>query len=254
MSISPFPLLDFQGTEVELTAAWIGPPGEKPDNYTFLARKQFTVNQPPDRAVLHVCADSRYCLYLNGQRVGNGPARGTDGRYFFDSYDVTAGIAQGRNVIAARVHCPVKPLTSAVAPVTPALFVQLEPLVHSDASWQVCIDPSYRADALMYTHHIGYSEYRDLRREPVGWLNCEDTYADWTVAEVVSSGPTLEGRCLSPRDIPALTDNRYRAQKVVKTAAVPFHHPDAENELEYADLMQREMHMTPSEEVFVDVD
>ena len=59
---------------------------------------------------------------------------------------------------------------------------------------------------------------------------------------------------MSPRDIPALTDNRYRPKQVVKTAAVPFHHPEAQDDREYAALMQNEMHLESSEELFTDVD
>lgn len=254
MSISLFPLVNLRSGEVNLTAAWITPPGEKFDNFTFLARKEFIVDDIPERAVLHICADSKYCLYLNGKRVGNGPARGTDIRFFFDSYDVTKGLRTGNNVIAARVHCAVKALTSAVPPIAPALFVQLESLVQTDSSWQVCVDPSYRADALMYTHHIGYSEFRDLRKELVDWQTCDDQHDGWTAAELVSDTPTLKDRVLTPRDIPALTDTRYRPKQLVKTAAVPFHHPDSLDDREYAALMQNEMHLETQGDLFVNVE
>ena len=241
--VTRFPMIDETNAIINLTARWIAPPGDKPDNYTFLARREFVVDAVPERAVLRVAADSRYVVYLNGQRVGQGPARGTDKRYFFDSYDVAPCLCKGKNRVAARVHCPVKPLTSAVPPVTPALFVQIAGLVKSDASWQVRADPSYRADAPLYTHHIGYSEYRDLRKEAAGWQTFADDATDWTQAAEVAKGPKLGGRILSPRDIPALTDERYRPAEVIDAGGVPAHSEKIEADVAYADLMQMETHL-----------
>ena len=41
-------------------------------------------------AKLHISADNRYKLYLNGSFVGLGPQRGTLDRYFFDTYDLSS--------------------------------------------------------------------------------------------------------------------------------------------------------------------
>jgi hypothetical protein len=229
-----------------LAAKWIAPPGEKRPNYTFLARQTFEVKRLPQKAILRIAADSRYVVYLNGRRVGNGPARGTDRHTFLDRYDVASGLRKGGNVLAVRVHCPVTPLNSAVPPVTPAVYVELAPFAASDASWQVRPDPTQRSDSLFYTHHIGYSDYRDLRREPVGWELFEDAPEGWEGAQEVSTGTDLGGRHLSPRPIPALNDDRYRPAHIVEAGNVPGHLPDIEADVEYARLMQMEMHNSPS--------
>lgn len=243
---SSFPMIDEMASRVSPQGRWIATSGEKPANYTFLARKEFTVDRVPERAVLRIAADSRYVLFLNGRRVGHGPAKGSDRRYFMDSYDVAAGLRKGKNVLAARVHCPITPLTSAAPPVTPALFVELAPFVRTDSSWQVMPDPTHRADALFYNHHIGYSEYRDFRKEPVGWETCEDGGRGWTAAKELSDGPVLDGRVLAPRDMPALTDDPYRPVRVVDAGNVPAHFLGVDDDLEYAKLMQVEMHYKTS--------
>ncbi len=253
MFFMSYPIIDETNVPVSLSAKWITPPGEKLQNYTFLARKQFTIKDIPNRAILRIAADSRYVVYLNGQHVGQGPARGTDSRYFFDSYDVTAALRKGKNHLAARVHCPVTPLTSAVPPIAPAILAEIEDLVKTDASWQVCVDPSTRSDAPFYTHHIGYSEYRDFRKEPVDWQNGDGNPDIWSAAEEIADANGL-GRVLSPRTIAALSDDRYRPQLIVETGAVPLPQPDIEDDVEYAALMQSETHFKPDQPRFFDAE
>lgn len=234
-----------------LTGKWITPPGEKPANYTFLARKRFDVSHVPGRALLRITADSRYVVYLNGQRIGQGPARGTGERYLVDSYDVVPILRRGSNVLAAWVHCPVIPLTSAVPPAAPALIAQIDGLVETDATWEVCADPSRRADAILYNHHIGYSDYRDLREELVGWRTSSGGADTWPDAQELTPAG---GRALTPRGILALTDDRYRPSHVVKTGAVPAHGENIESDVEYAALMQNEEHAEAEGSRFQDVD
>ena len=130
-------------------ARWITVPGPHPQNCTFLARRGFRVAQVPPAATLLIAAEARYAVWLNGRYLGSGPARGTHYRYFYDSYDVGGLLAAGANALAVRVHCPLGGTTGTVPPPLPALIAGLEPLVVSDASWQVCADPAHRADALL---------------------------------------------------------------------------------------------------------
>ena len=49
---------------------------------------------------LHVSADERYELFLNGQRIGRGPERGDRLNWFFETYDLT--LPAGDHVMVAR--------------------------------------------------------------------------------------------------------------------------------------------------------
>ena len=236
-------------------ARWITVPGPHPDNCTFLARRGFTVAQVPRPATLHIAAEARYAVCLNGRYLGSGPARGTHYRYFYDSYEVGDLLVAGPNTLAVRVHCPLKGTTGTVPPVLPALIARLDQLVVSDASWQVCADPAHRADALEYNLHIGYSEYRDLRRDPEGWEAGEDRLDGWQEArEVGAADDGLDGRVLTARDIPPLTERHYRPARIVDTGAVPLHRPGVEDDLDYAGLMQVEMHLGLSHQLFQQTD
>jgi hypothetical protein len=233
-----------------LSARWIAPPGPVSDNYTFLVRRAFDVAAPPARAVLHITAETRYAVYLNGSLVGQGPARGTDKRFFVDSYDVAGRLRAGVNHLAVRVHCPVAGLTSRARPAGPGVLVQLESLVATDATWQTRVDPAHRADAPLYTHHIGYSELRDLRREPVGWETGADGDDQWHAAVELADAAAFDGRGLDPRPILPLTNELLLPAAVIDHGCVPNHYPDVDDDVDYATLMQMEMHYHLSHQCF----
>jgi len=78
-------------------AAWIWYPSERtlPNTFVFF-RKQFTLNAPVRRASGWICADSRYLLHVNGERVQWGPAP-SDPRWMeVDPLDITGRLREGR--------------------------------------------------------------------------------------------------------------------------------------------------------------
>ncbi len=61
----------------EWSASWIAP-SEKPlTGYgIFVFRKTISLSQIPPSFIIHVSADNRYKLFVNGKMVSTGPARG----------------------------------------------------------------------------------------------------------------------------------------------------------------------------------
>jgi hypothetical protein len=58
-------------------------------------------------ATLRITADARYVLFVNGQRIGNGPIRGWQHSWFYDTYDLTPHLRPGeRNAIGVLVIQP----------------------------------------------------------------------------------------------------------------------------------------------------
>lgn len=79
---------------------WIHPPDEPEPPLVVAYRCRFTLEQP--RTVrLHVTADERYELFLDGERFGRGPERGDAVNWFFETYDVEPGA--GEHTLLARV-------------------------------------------------------------------------------------------------------------------------------------------------------
>ena len=88
--------------ESDWTGDWIG---AHADIASPLARSTFDLDQPVKRARLHISGLGWYELYLNGQRVGDhvlDPATSDyTQRVLYVTYDVTAQLQQGANVVGA---------------------------------------------------------------------------------------------------------------------------------------------------------
>lgn len=86
---------------------WIWTPGfddAAAKGQFVLFRRAFDLDQKPTSEVtLHVSADTRYRLYLNGESIGFGPAKSYLSRWYYDTFDITAHLKQGPNVLSARV-------------------------------------------------------------------------------------------------------------------------------------------------------
>ncbi|MBN1435784.1 MAG: family 78 glycoside hydrolase catalytic domain [Sedimentisphaerales bacterium] len=76
---------------------WAQHPGSHFEVVLFA--KSFMVQSTAEPLILHITADNRYKLYVNGDFVGLGPQRGDLASWFFDTYDLTSKISPGRNLI-----------------------------------------------------------------------------------------------------------------------------------------------------------
>ncbi|MGC9348778.1 MAG: alpha-L-rhamnosidase [Anaerolineae bacterium] len=81
-------------------ASWISHPACSSAPSVTAYRRRFTLDEDEMMRV-HVTADERYMLYLDGERVGRGPERGDRRNWFFESYDLALG--SGQHVLVAIV-------------------------------------------------------------------------------------------------------------------------------------------------------
>jgi alpha-L-rhamnosidase len=73
------------------------------DEAVLYFRKRVELSNPPHRFVVNVTADNRFVLYVNGQRVGSGPARSDLAHWHYETFDVGPLLKAGENVFAAVV-------------------------------------------------------------------------------------------------------------------------------------------------------
>ena len=86
------------------SASWIAPPGVPADSFTvFHARRVVELRERPEHFVVHVSADNRYRLYVNGEEVSSGPQRSDVTHWRYETVDLAPRLRPGRNVIAALV-------------------------------------------------------------------------------------------------------------------------------------------------------
>src|SRR6187549_393592 len=97
-------LLILQLSVAQPEAVWIAPPGMPADSFgVFHARRTFDLPSKPERFVVHVSADNRYRLYVNGEEVSNGPQRWDVMHWRYETVDIAPKLRAGRNVVAALV-------------------------------------------------------------------------------------------------------------------------------------------------------
>src|SRR4051812_41922148 len=129
-------------------AHWIAPPGMPADSFgVFHARRAFTLSAKPSRFVVHVSADNRYRLFVNGVEVSSGPQRSDVSHWRYETVDLAPSLVAGPNVIAAVVwnwgpHHPV-----AQHSLRTALLVQAdspnEAVANTGPGWKLLRDSAY---------------------------------------------------------------------------------------------------------------
>lgn len=83
---------------------WITCPGAEPRGpgvYHF--RKRVFLQAKPGHYVVHVSADNRFILFVNGVRVGDGPSRGDLDHWRYETFDLAPLLVAGANTLAATV-------------------------------------------------------------------------------------------------------------------------------------------------------
>jgi hypothetical protein len=124
------------------SAEWISHPTaplREPGVFHF--RKVINLPVAPEHFVVHLSADNRFALFVNGKRVGEGPARGNLFRWRYETVDLAPFLSRGDNVIAATVwqygiYAPVAQISDRLAFLLEG-DTSAERIVNTDASWEV---------------------------------------------------------------------------------------------------------------------
>lgn len=157
----------------------------------MLVRKTFEMNKPIGRAVIDITADDYYKLYLNGKLVGQGPAQSTFDHYYYNRYDVTELLNQGKNVIAVHVYyhgliCRSYNSGDYRQGMSAELIIDNDIIVQTDASWKYWSTEEYGCGAVI-GYNTQFSEPLDLRLKQVGWKTNGFDDSQWPFVSVHSS-------------------------------------------------------------------
>ncbi len=197
-------VVSYPDNEFQFSAKWITLPElDREPNQYFRAYKSFLIEEVPEKALLRICADSYYLLFVNGQRVHFGPVRGTWTVNYFDTLDVTGFLCKGENRLEVMVHSQMSETFIAV-PVETAFILELPGVVKSDASWQVSRAGEWKRDVEFYTKQTDYIEYRDFRL----------TVCDWHPAREVAADSELLKKRLAPRNVPPMREWIYQPVEI----------------------------------------
>ena len=85
-------------------AAWVTHPiAPLREPLVLHLRKTLMLAAVPSNYIVRVSADNRFVLYVNGQRVGDGPARGDLVHWRYERFDLAPLLKPGENLISATV-------------------------------------------------------------------------------------------------------------------------------------------------------
>ena len=211
------------------SAWWIAPLTPSPRAYgVHHFRKTFELASIPSRFVVHISADNRYRVFVNGQPVHIGPARGDLAHWRFDSLDLAAFLRPGPNVLAAQVwnfgtDGPVAQETDQTAFILQGNS-PTESIVDTNNSWRVFTNLAYTPitgfEAKLQTYIVvGPGDDVDGAQYPWGWHAAQFDDHAWTAATVLRPGAprgiSTDGKwLLVPRQIPLMEASPTRLKTV----------------------------------------
>jgi len=213
---------------VDWKANWIWNAGDpQPRNYRLNARKTIHCKPGLQNAFLHISADSRYRLYVNGEWLGDGPARSFPHLQQFDSYDIAPYLTKGDNVVAVTVnHYGESTFHYNLG--RAGLLCQIEldyqngaqDTIVSDAGWKVTHNLAYETRSPRISCQMPFEENYDARRLEPMWTKLDFDDGAWENATVIGPVGTEPWKEMRARTIPFLSRVPYYPKRLVSTRLV----------------------------------
>jgi hypothetical protein len=193
-------------------ASWIAPPGIPGDSFVvFHARRTLDLPARPDHFVLHVSADNRYRLYVNGIAVASGPQRSDVAHWRYETVDVASQLHAGRNLLAAVIWNwgaarPVAQHSHRTGFLLQGDGAREAALVNTGPGWRLLVDSAYAPIVITNATVAGYyaaapGEELTAQRYPWGWEREDYDDSRWAA---VSAAPARRGAAapLAAFDVP----------------------------------------------------
>jgi hypothetical protein len=199
------------------------------DYGVYKFRKSFEIAERPGSFVVYVSADNRYKLFVNGQMVSLGPARGDLTHWNFETVDIASYLKAGQNIIAALVWNEAGWRPEAQISLRTGFILQgatvAEQEANSNNTWKCIRDSSYKPIKVsLPTYYVaGPGEQIDMHNHIKNWK--EQSYSDslWRNAQIISRGlpknmigeyGTIDGWMLVPSAIPPM---ELKEQRLLQT-------------------------------------
>lgn len=225
-------------------AKWINYPEGDPNAYgIYYFRKHLDLSAEPSSYVINISADNRYKLYVNGKYVSNGPARGDERHWRFETLDIAKLLHAGDNVIAAVVwnfgeDRPLAQHTAGTGFILQANSSK-EAELNTNNTWKVYADSSYAPLKHTLSHNeyyvVGPGEELSSETHPWGWQSEKHPDSQWAAAAEGFRGMpsmaqhqygNIEERVLVPRNIPLMEETK-QFFKSIRSSSMPLANTEA---------------------------
>jgi len=172
-------------------ANWIAAPNDPGNAYgVYYFRKYIDLAVKPSSFIIHVSADNRYKLYVNGSLVSLGPARGDTYYWNYETVDLAPYLVAGKNVVAALVYNEGEYRPEAQISVRTAFIVQgntpNEEILNTGPAWKCIRDQGRRPIAGFFAASTG--EFVDMNQSPKAWTAIDFDDSSWPLAANLFQG------------------------------------------------------------------
>lgn len=215
----------------------VGRPGVNPEprtegvNRFILFRRTLDLPTTAQSAPVRVTADGRYQLFVNGARMGRGPARCSPLSQRYDAYDLGAQLKPGRNVIAVllRVYgidtAFYEHVDSRWGPVLGSGGLWLDGEVRgagwrkpldTDGDWRCVESDAWDRTTPLVNVGLAQIEVLDGRTLPLDWTSAAFDDSSWAAAQVLEAGgggPEARLGGMKVRPFPVLKRSALPAQR-----------------------------------------
>jgi hypothetical protein len=214
-------------------APWVSYPSANQTAYgVYHFRKSFDLEKVPEKLVVHVSADNRYNLFVNGQRVCYGPAKGDLQTYKYDVIDIAPFLKTGKNMLAALVYNGGEDRPLAFISVQTAFMLRSEnenfSFLNSGSGWKTYKNPAY--EVISYNEMLsrerwfygfyacGGGDEVFAEKYPWGWENVDFDDSNWLPAEPLDFGK--QPWTLVPRNIAFMDNHLVYPEKIRNVTGV----------------------------------
>lgn len=195
-------------------AHWIAAQNDEGRQYgVYHFRKTIALTAKPATFIIHVSADNRYKLYVNGTLVSLGPARCDTYYWNYETVDIAPYLITGSNTVAALVFNEAEYRPEAQFTVRTAFILQgasaAEEVFNTNRSWK-CIRNGAHHPVPGFFFAATKGELVDMSQRVKGaWTAVEYDDSKWPAANDIGEGQ-LKGKgdgfgwSLVPSTIPAM--------------------------------------------------
>ena len=172
---------------------WIAAPGDPGTGYgVYYFRKSIDLVNKPASFVIHVSADNRYKLYVNGTLVSLGPTRGDTFNWNYETVDIAPYLTTGKNIVAAIVwneaqYKPVAQITTRTGFILQGNSAA-EDILNTNKSWKVIKDNGHMPIPGWF-FAASKGEMVDMNLGVKGdWVSANFDDSTWTFAGKIMDG------------------------------------------------------------------
>ncbi len=210
-------------------ASWASDWGYALPEYRVLHfRRSFDLKEKPETFKINVSADQRFILYVNGELVARGPARGDLYNWYYDTIDIVSHLKKGKNVIAALVwhagrKAPLAQLSNRLAFILDGATTA-EEFIATPSNWKMKSSSAYSPISLQW--FVGPGDDIDGSKYDWGWTDVDFDDSKWRKASSVGAGFTVDTQygeiswMLKKREIPQLEEKQVRLKEIRRLSGI----------------------------------